>query len=571
MKQIYILLFLISFVKVSLSGQFTGDSYFVIDIIIDNQTTTFERGPCGFEPAKYFGAPVDSSFCRPIVWGYTVNNDSLGCDSLTADYSGKIVMARRGACEFAYKALLAEQAGADGSVIANGYGPTHGDDCTVNSMGVPENAFHQIPIVFFSRQLTDFVDDAIAAGKNPVACFRLLKLHNPTAEYAYATPVAQADTMDLITCSVFNHTDTAQILTARATIIDPNGTVTQLTATKNIDIQGDSLIHFPNYMPPKVEGKFRVIYTVDGFTQAGDTLFREFELTRHTFATDNLIINGGEPEQGEFNPNPHSDISLYKTGDVVFNAGWVAFGINNPGELDVEPPVNEVQIILYDADEDNDGLNNIDLNSMINPLEGMPFVAFAEFSFDASLKPDSILYVPLTSIPGDSVFLKPNHYYYLRLIHNDGGTGLFLSFTTTEKVAYELFDGVGPITPLIFEGFFPNSWPDRTVISRLVDAAFNPDGTSVVKTTPLDRSKFQVSPNPAGSATTLQLDLAAPNQSVEVVLIGIKGEIISRQTFKNFQDGQVRLVTSYLPSGNYGVLVRASEEGVGMLNLVVGH
>jgi hypothetical protein len=55
-----------------------------------------------------------------LVWGFdNVGNDSLACDTIVNSYAGKIVMVRRGVCNFSQKIYNAQQAGAIGCVVCN--------------------------------------------------------------------------------------------------------------------------------------------------------------------------------------------------------------------------------------------------------------------------------------------------------------------------------------------------------------------------------------------------------------------------------------------------------------------
>lgn len=552
-----------------LNGQNTGDENFVIDITIDNQTLTFKKGACGFSAPNDWGGPITGDWCLPVVWGYGAA-DSLGCDSLIADYSGKIVMLRRGGCEFGQKALYAEKAGAAAAIIANGYTSASGDACNAPGMGSGAvGAQVTIPVFMFCRNMVDLIDNALAAGQQPEICIRRLSLKSPTAEYAYATPVSQADTMDLITCGFINRTGTAQTFTARAVVIDPNGNQTELVASQFVDYPGDTTFYFPSYVPPATLGKFKVVYSVDGITQVGDSLFREFEITEYTFATDNFKINGGEVLESSWPSFIHSTASLIKTGDVAFEANYASFGLHNAAAAAVaDPSANVVSVVLYDADGNNDGINDIGMG--ITPFDAMNFIAFHDFIFDANTPPDAILNVELIPIDGDKVLLKTNHLYYLRLISdpNTAANGISLSFTTTEKVEYGQFEGIGPVTPLVLDNLYAG-WEDRTVIARLL-RYYSPIVPGV-RPVPLDAGKWSLSPNPAATEALVQISLDRPNSSVMVALIDLQGKIVASQTLKNIQTEQLCFDVSHLPSGNYGVWIRASEEGSAMTVLQVGH
>jgi hypothetical protein len=574
MKQI--LTFLPAFLLVAqlhLSAQNTGDDIFVLDLKIDNQIITYQRGPCGFSAPDNWGGPVDSNYCLPIVWGYSLT-DSLGCAPLIQDYTGKMVMLRRGGCEYGTKALHAQQAGAAAMAVANGYGANHGDACNAPVMGSLEFFQVTIPSLLFCRNMVDVIDNALKAGKQPELCFRRLNLFSPTAEYAYAVPVAQADTLDLISVRYVNRTGINQDFTAKAIITDPAGAVTELTSSQFISASDLSTFYFPEYVPPPLVGKFKVAYFVEQNNQVGDTLYREFQLTPHTFATDNFQIIGGEPFDQLAEPwflSSHSTASLIKTGDTSFVARWASFGIHNSASVAVADPfANVVNLVLYDADPDSDGIN--DLATGLTAFDVLPFIAYSDYTFDANLKPDSILNVELIPVAGDKVILKPNHYYYLRLIYNGivAGTGLPLAFTCSSKVTYEIFSDVGPVTPLILDDAYAD-WDKVTVVARLNDENYDLSQVTTAAQGRLGKWQYAVTPNPANDRISLNLNLSSPNQSVNAMLLDLNGRIVASQTVTHFQNGQIHFDSRGLPSGHYGLLIRAGKDGSSMTNLMICH
>jgi Secretion system C-terminal sorting domain len=92
-----------------------------------------------------------------------------------------------------------------------------------------------------------------------------------------------------------------------------------------------------------------------------------------------------------------------------------------------------------------------------------------------------------------------------------------------------------------------------------------------VKPTPLTSSKYAISPNPAVEYTTVNLELATQNKSVTVSIIDLQGRIVASQVVRNFQSGQTKIDTRNLASGNYGIIIRSSEEGAVMKNLMICH
>jgi hypothetical protein len=568
---------LLAFVCTTLSlvnAQQTGDEIFVVDIKIDGVTTTYKNGTGGFSAPADWGGPIVGDICAEAVWGYDITPDSLGCDTISNNYSGKAVMIRRGVCEFGLKMYNTQQSGASIAIVANGYAATNGDANNAPSIGAGGTGqFVTIPVMLFCRNMVDVIDAAIKAGKKPQICIRRSNLHDPTGGYAYATPITQADTVDLISMGCINRTGMGQNYTGKVTITDPAGVVTTLESTQYIEAGADSVILFDSYVPisPKI-GTYKMEFTTDLTKNNGDTLVRQFIYTPYAYATDNLTIKGGSPVDGGMGPmQTHSVASLYRTGDAGLIVKYATFGIHNAATVAVpDPAANVVNLILYDADTNDDGVT--DEGTGLNAFDDLTFIAFAVYTFDASLKSDSLVYAELTPIDGSDITLKPNHFYYLRAIYDgtSANIGIPLSFTCSSQVSYTpknlRWAGIGPITPITLDDLYPG-WAGLTTVLRL----YGEDIPDSVKPTPLTSSKYAISPNPAVEYTTVNLELATQNKSVTVSIIDLQGRIVASQVVRNFQSGQTKIDTRNLASGNYGIIIRSSEEGAVMKNLMICH
>ena len=572
---------LLAFVLMTLSqvnAQQTGDEIFVVDIKIDGVTTTYREGAGGFSAPDDWGGPIPTDICAEVAWGYdsSVPSDSLGCDTITNSYSGKAVMIRRGVCEFGVKMFFAQQSGAVIGIVANGTAATHGDAFNAPGMGAGAKGAQvtTTPVMLFCRAMVDVLDNALKAGKKPQVCLRRLSLHDPTGGYAYATPITQADTVDLISMGCVNRSGVSQDYAVKVEITDPNGVSTTITATQFIEAGADSVIVFSPYVPvnPKI-GTYKMVYTAELATNAGDTLTREFIYTPLTYATDNLRISGAAANNASFVAagNKYSALSLYRTGDAGLTVKNATFAINNAAAVAVaDPAANVVSLLLLDADPDDNGTT--DQGTGVTAVDALPFVAFADYTFDAALKADSLVNVELSPIDGSEVTLKPNHFYYLRALYdgNQANSGIQLALSSTSQVEYGGWVGIGGITPIILDNFFGGGWSGATVVLRLHDAAY-PDADVSVKPTPLAATKFSVTPNPAVEYTSVNLELAAQNKSVTVSIIDMQGRIVASQVERNFQSGQIKMDTRSFASGNYALSIRTSEEGSTMTNLMICH
>ena len=163
-----------------------------------------EGGDCGFGYATY-GGEVTDVFCAAMAWAYDITPDSICCDTITMDLTGKIAIVRRGACNFSIKVYYAQQAGAIAVVILHHYAdPTH-TGCTISNMSGGTFAdLVTIPSIFLGRQYGEMIDAAMQAGNTVSACFALPRTQDAAAAYHYSTPVAKVDTLHHLYISLIN-------------------------------------------------------------------------------------------------------------------------------------------------------------------------------------------------------------------------------------------------------------------------------------------------------------------------------------------------------------------------------
>jgi hypothetical protein len=557
------------------NAQSLDDEVFVIDLKINGTVVnTFLKEPCGFSTTGNgwgFIPPLIST-SMPVVWAYDITPDSLCCDSIPNDYTGKMVMIRRGACEFAHKALRAQIAGASAVAIVNGTAATHGDDCNQPSMGGGiVCGLVTIPTVMLSRIAAEEIDVALKAGLQPEICFRRLSLYDATAEYSHLTPVGQEVSVDLLSMRCINRTGIEQAFVGKFVITDPAGNVTELTSDTIVIAANVNALLPANasYSPPSgLTGVYTVRYTADKVMD--EVLYRTFRITPHTWGTDNLVRNGGA-----LNNDVVPGVNIYISGSVVVTGATIptvefaTFGIENAAAIadTITPETNIVNVILYDADTDDDNIN--DLGSGISAFDALNVVAFADVSFNKETTKD-LQDVALIPLSGTSIPLKPNHLYYIALKYdgNNNATALgkSISFSATRKVFYD--QRIGLHTPLIIDDAY-DGWSYATVITRLHEKGYIP---SVIASAPvLDKIKYTITPNPTTDFVNFNLDLTSENETVVVQILDHMGRTISTQVKKNFKSGRVSFDGSRLPSGNYVAYVRTSNEGSVMTHIQICH
>ena len=427
-----------------------------------------------------------------------------------------------------------------------------------------------IPAIFVGRDIGEKLDAAINSGKSIQICLVLPRLYNAVAAYHYATPITQIDTLSNIGVRFVNRNTASQDVVIKAEVKDPNGNVTVLT-TNVEDVAGglDTFVYLPAYLPPAVLGRFEVTFSNSVYTESRDTVERSFYITPYTFASDNLTIDplgvGASDAQFATANFQQQSGSLYLTGPNGGVASYATFGIANAAAI-AGTGADDITIILYDGDPDNDGI--IDFTAGFTDLDNLPGgqVGFATYTMTGAEPVDSLITVEISDFTtGGPVTLKPRHSYYLSILYNgsNGTTGKDIQLSNTLDELYLNF----PTTPLFLDQLY-SGFAGAVIIQRLQMEGYPANLVSVP--TLLDVSKVVVTPNPANDQIRLDINLAKVNDAVTVSLIDWTGRFVSTQLLKNFQSGQTSFNVSALPTGNYLVQV-STNEGTTMRKVTVAH
>lgn len=551
----------------TLNAQSQDDSFVFRVTAGDGSMVELSQADCELNGTADWAGSIDAEFCAPLVWGYTINADSLLCDSVANDYAGKIVVIRRGVCEFGRKILWAEQAGAIGVLVLNHYATATEDACTVLNMAAGVFGSQvTIPAFFGSRSVSEQLEPLIAQG-DAEACFVLLRMSTPTAASMYATPLSQVDTMQAITVNYNNRSGAAQTdVNLKAEFFDPAGiSLGSIAYNMPICEPGvDSFIVFPEFFSPAMKGKHSVLFTNNKFAEAIDSVYAYFEHTDYTFATDNLVNDAGGvgPSVDQFNNAGRFIQSggLCLTGDVPGRATYASFGISNIAEVYVpnNASANIIGIAVYRADVDGDGVG--DLAASFDDLAA-GLLSYVEYEMTGNEINDQLIHVPLTDLNtgADGVDLDANSAYYISLIYDGAAanTGIAVRFTNSPDVAYAAFTGY-PSTPLYLGQLFTGGWNGAMVVQRLQLEGFIPVSTSTPSF--LSEAKVLVSPNPANEFVQVTLALDEVNPSVAVSILDSRGSLVNAtRVERNFQNGVMNFDVQQLPSGLYYLWVRTAE------------
>ena len=559
----------------------TDDDGFVLQITSPASIAQdlYNGQPCGWEGSVYGPSlTADQAFCGDVVWGH----DSLGCAPITENLTGKIVLIRRGICNFSLKVYNAQAAGAVACVIITHYSNAAEGPCTLSlgamSGGDSVNAI-TIPSVIIHRQTGEQIDAAFKAGQKVTMCFSFPRMLSPTAASMYATPLSQVAPMRAMTVLYNNRSGaTENDVVLKAEVFDPSGALNG-TVTYNMPVVEpgvDSFVVFDPYDAPAMKGKWTVRYTNSLHQEALDTLYAYFEHTDYTFATDNLTLDPGGigPSNADFETNSFylQSGGLCLMGDNAAKATYATFGISNPADIFVpgDPSANIIGVAVYKADVDGDGAGDLSASFIDDLSSGL--LSYNEYTLTGDEIVDGLIHVPLTDLnTGNAgIDLEAGSAYYVSLIYDGtiAGTGVCARFVNTLDVGYAPFTGY-PTTPLFFGSLFGGGWSGAMVVQRLQLEGFVP--TKTVEPSPLADSKVNITPNPASEFINLELNLDAVNPSVAVSILDAKGRLaISSKVEKNIQNGVMTFNVNNLPSGVYYMWIRTAE-GSTMKKVSVAH
>ncbi|WCL80701.1 T9SS type A sorting domain-containing protein [Saprospira sp. CCB-QB6] len=277
------------------------------------------------------------------AWARTAANDSIACDSVVNDLTGKVALVRRGACNFSLKTLNAQTQGAVACVICNNQ-PGAG---VINMAGGTFGAQVNIPAVMLSYEDCALLANAMDAGDTVNITFRKPALvANRTSTYAYRTPLSQVHDLDLINIGLINTSPTAvpQAI-VKVDITDPANNVTSYMDT--LSLAADTVIDFhifeEVYPAPTDTGRYQIVFSADYTT---DTVFQDFVVTENTFALD----NGNPADQrfytlADFSANRYDVGACFYTADTVEAFHWASFGLGpNPDYIQ-----QQLNVFLYKA------------------------------------------------------------------------------------------------------------------------------------------------------------------------------------------------------------------------------
>jgi hypothetical protein len=258
---------------------------FIHPMIFEVNAPASIQGSYNYGPQSGAGWGINALTSGPVsgqlVWGYDITPDSLVCDTVTNNYAGKIVMLRRGTCNYSLKMLNVQNAGAIGCVVCNNQGGT----AVVNMAAGAFGAQVTIPSVHISEQDCAILAARLAAGDTVVATFRKPSISNAVGFYQYETPQSQIRTLSGIKVDVTNVTGSpVNNIISSVKITNPSGISTTLLdtiASLLPDITINSI--FSGTYTPSAMGIYSMVFKS---SLSNDSIIRTFKIGGNQFAQD---------------------------------------------------------------------------------------------------------------------------------------------------------------------------------------------------------------------------------------------------------------------------------------------
>ncbi|PSR12187.1 MAG: hypothetical protein DA408_06605 [Bacteroidetes bacterium] len=508
-----------------------------------------------------WGPTLSETVVGEIVWAYDAT-DSLGCEAIVTDLTGKIALIRRGVCGFVNKIANAQAAGAIACIIVNHYADPAQTGATVVGMLGGDGTLSgtvTIPGIFVGRSTGELITSELDAGNTVTGSFTVKSFYDPVSSYSYHTPLSEALPVNIFRINYVNPNSVDMVdVNVSAVITAPSGAQATLTGTSSIAPLSDSIVNMVGSYQATELGEHTITWTND---QNSETIESKFVMTEYTYAVDNNNLNQTVgPSDADFSSTFNF---TYQAGSLVLAdadggvATTVSFGIGNAAALFTGDNIaDQVTVILYDADSNADG--TIDFAANGASFNDLTPIALGSYVITGNETADELVYVQLEDlVDGDEfVELVPDGAYYIVIAYDgtEAGTGVAPRFVASEDLPYLNF----PTTPIFLDQLY-TGWAGQTVAVRLHTLGFEaPVGTEDLPA--LEAAKVTIAPNPVQSRLNITFDLAATAQRVDVGLMDITGKVIQTYQYEQVLNQTVEIDVNALPAGTYFIGI-ASPEG----------
>lgn len=565
MKKVFTLVLafaIVCFASMQAKAQINDASPFPINFVIEQPASIAATYDYGTQTEEW-GPQLDRTVSGVVAWGFGESvdadgnpipgsRDSLGCAPLTngADLKDKMVMIRRGVCNFSLKVYHAQVAGAAGVLIANHYDdPANDAQTVVGMLGGDSLAAVTVPAVFISRATGELIVPEVDAGNEVIATFDLLNLNDHFGPYAYFTPQSQIVPLDEIQVDFFNDSPLQSVTpTVTVEITDPAGDVTTFSETQEVGALGDSTFTFPDYVP-SMKGAYSIIYKNDFNT---DELRHDFEITENVFGVD-----AGAP-YGWISPGDQGfidDGSTYDFGSTYIAgadglATCVTFGLNNPGALFTGNPTADVfTAVIYDLDP----TGAAPPTGAEDSYDSFGLLEFGGYTLTGNEAPGDLINIEFFA----PVALEEGKAYLVMIQYNgnNAGIGVAPQYLTSGEINYPYFGSM-----VFTDRLYTGGWASNTNgVIRLGMEGFDCTNTVSTDNIALDDSKVSVFPNPTNELVNLDLKLAEVADQIEIKMVDVTAKTIRTYVHKNVKERTFNFNVSDLENGTYFLHIKTPE------------
>ena len=536
-----------------------------------------------------FGAALlDSIWCAEIVlMDDGVGTLTDGCEQTTNDYTGKIVMIDRGACEFGTKALFAENVGAVGVIIVNN------QNTGAIGLGAGMNGgLVTIPTVSLSMADGDIIKPVLANETVSICIGNKIYMDDlTTGQFNVLIPFTGTVPASQVGA------DSSYVYTPILNIVNSGqNDATNVTATADIEFTPDGGAASSVYSESLTVGN-----VLEDSTSI--QIFPDFLLTDPTPGTYTVTLGMTSADATDEDPSDNAysqswtvsnDIAAkcswdFDTGKPTFTnattiagGGPIAFvqGIDFPegllliDSINYTISINDAGVTTLDGQDINVSLsewNDADGDFGLGDGELNPR-GVNSVSFDASSTAEENVTQPLfdTQTGGSEILVEPGMGYFVELKYL-GANIVTFGFDNTYDNLFAFEQGFAN-SDMDWPYLFSNTFPDGTTAGLGASLGrFTAFGSSLsvgYYTHPVDvaveevelNGDVSVHPNPAVNDLWVNVDL---NEMAETLLLTVydsMGKLLSSRKIQNVQEDKIQYNTARLSAGSYYIQIRSENQ-----------
>ena len=527
-----------------------------------------------FGQANY-GPTVTDTLMAPAAWGFTAAGDSIGCEDIVTDLTGKWAIIRRGVCQFTTKVAKARRAGAEGVVICND-NRVGGPGFTITM--APGDSVDQatIPSVFLSELECRAMAEDLDAGNEPMVRLAPISLFQGTAYWMPFVPEKQADLpFPSPRAVMYNPSTTDSIINGTLSVTYPDGDTEVLaTLLDTIQPQDAEFLFFfdANVQLNRGQGVYEFLFETD--IPEANSYVQEVTVTEDYFQTEEAPIQAGHVQITEEAFGEQDNLLRFGAAfvaDADASLDEFTFGICNGADL-VADGVAEpfIEVFLVDVDLDDDGNYDAPGAETLLDFPGANTIGLGEYEFDGSetcsTDISELISVAIADAEDDALspdIIEGKTYAVYAEFSATGSGNTVVPMVQSGFTEYDgstVYGGERLFTTLIetsniFSGFlvtgdgdnFQSNYQDNNPFSRITLG--EPGASSTAQALAGD---LALMPNPASEVAQLRFALEGTPTRAEVVVRSLDGKVALRLPAAG-QQGTVDIPTSGLANGVYSV------------------